>query len=170
MAPRRSRRTFRSQHAQRGAVLYIALIMLVLLAMLGVIGMQVSGLQERMAYNYRTLNVAFQNAEERARTAECFVEATVNRTATACTAATINPICDDGFDASDWAKTKAAAAAAAGAVNVRAIGQCISGNSSLGMGRTPIEEDPNPVFQITAFDTDGAAASANAAVDTIFRP
>jgi len=169
-----ARQNFRSQPQssgrQQGAVLYVALIMLVLLAMLGVIGMQVSGLQERMAYNYRTLNAAFQNAEAGARTAECFVEATVNRKSTACAAATINPICDDGFDASDWAKTKAASGSAAPAVNVRAIGQCISGNSSLGMGRTPIEEDPNPVFQVTAFATDGTAASATAAVDTIFRP
>ena len=170
MVCRNPRRRFHSSRSQRGAVLYIALIMLVLLAMLGVIGMQVSGLQERMAYNYRTLNLAFQNAEAGARTAECFVEATVNRTSTTCASVPINPICDDGFDASDWAKTKAAAGAATGAVNVRAIGQCISGNSSLGMGRTPIEEDPNPVFQVTAFDTDGTAASATAAVDTIFRP
>ena len=38
---------------QRGAVLYVALIMLLLLAMIGVVGLQVTGLQERMSSNYR---------------------------------------------------------------------------------------------------------------------
>ena len=170
MKPLRSLTRSPSPGLQRGAVLYIALIMLILLALLGVIGLQVSGLQERMAYNYRTLNLAFQNAEAGARTAECFVEATGNRTATACPAVAIQPICDDGFDASTWAQGRVAAATPAAAANVRAIGQCISGNSSLGMGRIPIEEDPNPVFQITAFDTDNSDSGATAAVDTIFRP
>lgn len=164
------RREFRRPRAQRGAVLYIALIMLILLALLGVIGMQVSGMQERMAYNYRTLNLAFQRAEASARSAECFVESTVNRTATTCPTVAIQPICDDGFDASTWAQARAAVQPTADALNVRAIGKCISGNSSLAMGGAE-EEDPNPVFQVTAFANDGTPANgASAAVDTIFRP
>jgi len=54
-------------------------------------------------------------------------------------------------------------------VSLRAIGPCISGNSGLDMGIGPINEDPNPVYQVTVYATN-AAATANAAVDTIFRP
>ena len=53
--------------AQRGVVLYVALVMLLLLALLGITAMQVTGLQERMTSNYRSTNMAFQNAEGRAR-------------------------------------------------------------------------------------------------------
>lgn len=160
----------RSHSKQNGAVLYIALIMLVLLALLGVVGLQVSGLQERMAYNYRTLNLAFQRAEARAREAECFVEGTVNRVVTACAAVTVEPVCDKPFDASSTAQGWAAAEPAVDALSVRSIGKCIAGNSSLGMGRQPENEDPNPVFQVTVFSNDGVGQSAGAAVDTIFRP
>jgi hypothetical protein len=39
------------------------------------------------------------------------------------------------------------------------------------MGGKPESEDPNPVYQITAYSTDVATApSADASVDTIFRP
>jgi type IV pilus assembly protein PilX len=151
-------------------VLYIALIMLILLALLGIVGMQVTGLQERMSFNYRSANVAFQNAEAEAREIECFVEATVNRTATTCPEVPIVPICDDSFDASSWAETNAGAATPAEQLNVRAIGQCISGNTSLRMGEE-LDEDPNPVYQVTVFSTDAPLNSgAVAAVDTIFRP
>lgn len=164
------RRPFRSPQKQRGAVLYVALIMLILLALIGVAGMQVTGLQERMAYNYRTLNLAFQNAEANARSAECFIESQVNRTATTCASVPVNPICDDGFDASAWALARSTATPMVAGVNVRAVGQCMAGNTSLRMGEK-LEEDPNPVYQVTAFSIDDPAnAGANAAVDTIFRP
>lgn len=170
MTPASRSRRFRAPSRQKGAVLYIALIMLILLALLGVAGMQVSGLQERMAYNYRTLNLAFQRAEARARESECFVESIVNRTATGCTAVVIEPLCDAPFDSSSWAQARAAAEPSAEAVNVRSIGQCISGNSGIGMGRQPENDDPNPVFQVTVFSNDGVGQGAGSAVDTIFRP
>lgn len=170
MAHLPARRFATAPRSQRGAVLYVALIMLILLALLGIAALQVSGLEERMASNYRTLNRAFQATEERARDAECFVESTVNRRTATCTAVTINPICDDGFDASSWAQARSAVQPSVDATNVRAIGQCIAGNASLAMGRTPVEEDPNPVFQITAFSSDPSGTNASAAIDTIFRP
>lgn len=157
---------------QRGAVLYIALIMLVLLALLGVVGMQVTGLQERMSSNYFAVNQAFQFAEEEAREAECSVEAIVNRVpAAGCasvTTASIDQVCDNGFDVAQWAGSKQMAPNSQ-AVNVRLIGRCISGNTSLDVGTGPISEDPNPVYQISAYATN-PAATAEAAVDTIFRP
>ncbi len=155
-------------HRQAGAVLYVALIMLVLLALLGIAGMQVTGLQERMSSNYRSANLAFQNAEALARSTECGIEDVVNRTSSGCPTVSDINVCDKPFDAPDWAgdlrphdgeKT-----------NVRLIGPCISGNSSLGMGEA-VNEDANPIYQITAYNTDTSDDSAaDAAVDTIFRP
>jgi type IV pilus assembly protein PilX len=66
MKPSVSRR-FQGRTQQRGAVLYVALIMLILLALLGVVGMQVAGMQERMAANYRAANMAFQASERAGR-------------------------------------------------------------------------------------------------------
>lgn len=160
---------FTSRRGQRGAVLYVALIMLILLAMIGVVGMQVTGMQERMSSNYRSANLAFQNAEGDARRVECFVEATVNRTATTCPTVPIDT-CSGAFDASGWAQGQAFATPAADRVSLRAIGPCISGNTSLGMG-SELDEDPNPIYQITVYATDLPVASgADAAIDTIFRP
>ncbi|TWI00212.1 type IV pilus assembly protein PilX [Luteimonas cucumeris] len=157
---------------QRGAVLYIALIMLILLALIGVVGMQVSGMQERMSANYRAGNLAFQRSEGTARNAECVLEDIVNRTTTAgcnaLAAADIEQVCDNGFDPGEWAEGQTLASAPV--VNARLIGPCISGNSDLDMGG-PINEDPNPIYQVTAYSTDfDENPSAGAAIDTIFRP
>lgn len=156
---------------QRGAVLYVALIMLILLALIGIVGMQVSGLQEKMSANYRNVNMAFQNAEEQVREAECFVEAQVNRTASACTAVDINPVCDTGFDATNWAAGRAVTDPVESGLSIRAIGECIIGDGSVLAGASPVSENPNPVYQITAYSTDTVVnPSADAAIDTIFRP
>lgn len=173
----RSAQGSRASRRQRGAVLYVALIMLVLLALLGIIGMQVAGMQERMAASYRAVNVAFQNAEGVARLAECGLEDVVNRTSTG-GCPTVNPeqICDDDFDPMDWAEGLNLAVPSA--TNTRLIGPCISGNTALDMGG-PINEDPNPIYQVTAFATDGVnlgsppdvgTSSSSVAIDTIFRP
>jgi len=70
-----------SRRHQQGAVLYVALIMLILLALLGIAGMQVAGMQEKMASNYRAVNRSFQNTEGVVRTAEATATAVFNRTA-----------------------------------------------------------------------------------------
>lgn len=158
---------------QRGAVLYVALIMLILLALIGIIGMQVAGMQERMSANYSAVNVAFQRSEALARNTECVLEDIVNRTTTAgcnaITAADVDQICDDGFDPGDWVRSNSLAAGRA--MNARLIGPCISGNANVAMGGA-INEDPNPIYQVTAYQTDSNPpnATAAAAIDTIFRP
>ncbi|MEL1263763.1 pilus assembly PilX family protein [Pseudoxanthomonas putridarboris] len=169
---RRHPSSFPSARSQQGAALYVALIMLLLLALIGIVGMQVAGMQEKMSANYRNVNLAFQNAEAQARQAECSVEAQVNRTAVAgCGATNVEQMCDNGFDATSWAAQRAMDDPLANTQMVRSVGKCISGNSSLAMGVQPESEDPNPVFQISAYATDYAAnPSADAAVDTIFRP
>ena len=155
---------------QEGAALYVALMILVLLALIGIVGMQVAGIQERMAANYMATNQAFQAAEADVRLRECFIEGVVNRDG-ACGAgsAPIQQLCDDGFDPSDWAAGLSTLVPQANWVSIREIGQCISGNASLDMGTGPVSEDPNRVFQVTTYAIN-PAATANAAVETIFRP
>ncbi|MFC0153965.1 PilX N-terminal domain-containing pilus assembly protein [Xanthomonas dyei] len=164
-----SKRSAQLKYRQSGAVLYVALIMLILLALIGIAGMQVTSLQERMAFNYRSTNVAFQNAERLARSTECGVENLVNRTNVGgCDAISDIKVCDQVFDATSWAMGLKPNIGPN--KNVRLLGPCISGNSSLGMGEA-VNEDPNPVYQVTAYNADGVDSdAADAAVDTIFRP
>ena len=65
-----SKPPFAGPRRQGGAALYVALIMLILMALIGIVGMQVAGLQERMAANFLNVNLAFQNAEAGARVTE----------------------------------------------------------------------------------------------------
>ena len=58
---------------QSGIVLIISLIMLLLLTLIGVTSMQVTGLEEKMAGNFRDQNIAFQAAESTLKEAEIFV-------------------------------------------------------------------------------------------------
>ncbi len=168
--PRRPRPRTSLPRRQGGAALYVALMMLILLALIGIVGMQVAGLQERMAANYLAVNQAFQTAEADLRERECYVEGVVNRDGACAGGATdISQTCDDGFDAANWAQQMSVVVPQENRVSIRSIGACISGNSSLDMGTQPMNEDPNPVFQVTVYATN-AASTANAAVDTIFRP
>lgn len=172
-----SSRGYSSRSRQQGAVLYVALIMLVLLALIGIVGMQVAGLQERMAANYRTVNLAFQNTEALARSTECGLErlnevpdvaagncAIVNRSE-------IATRCDDGYDAGVWADARVLANAPAR--NIRQIEGCIIGESEIAMGLTQEQGGGlQPIYQITTYQTDtngGANPTSAAAVDTIFK-
>lgn len=168
--PSSRRRPFVAQARQQGAVLYVALIMLVLLALLGVIGMQVAGMQERMAAGYRATNMAFQNAEGAARSAENAVENIANRKDAGANptvaSADISQQCDDGFDPSAWvAKTKLGSKPA---IYVREIQGCIQGEGALDMGKSV--EKPTPVYQITTYAGDTTSdATSRAAIDTVFK-
>lgn len=177
--PRMTHKLKAKKGNQKGAVLYIALIMLILLALIGIVGMQVAGMQERMSANYRAVNVAFQSAEGVARETECGIEDLVNRTSTSgCAAVIPSQICDDGFDSGDWARDRQMSEIRR--VNARLIGPCISGNTALDMGGA-VNEDPSPIYQITAYATDAAdldpgvgvarpGPTSAATIDTIFRP
>lgn len=63
-----------SLHKQKGVVLAISLIMLLLLTLIGTTGMQVTGLEEKMAGNYRDQSLAFQSAEAALRAGEQRIE------------------------------------------------------------------------------------------------
>jgi type IV pilus assembly protein PilX len=164
-------RSYASRAQQRGAVLYVALIMLILLALIGIVGMQVAGMQERMAANYRAVNVAFQNTEALTRVTECGLEVlndVVRPGCAAVNAAAVQGNCQDGFDAAG--AVRALTLADAPWVNIRQIEQCIDYEASIEMGNA---EQPLPIYQITTYQSDDTDATPNptsaAALDTIFR-
>lgn len=155
---------------QRGAVLYVVMIMLILLALLGIAGMQVAGMQEKMASNFRSVNRSFQNTEGVVRSAEGTIEAIANRTTlpdgSMVDVADIAQRCDDGYDPVAWGKEQSIDAAPA--VNVRQIDTCIVGEASLDMGR-PLDPT-SPVYQITGFSADDPdAATSSVVIDTVFK-
>lgn len=159
-----------SRHSQSGVVLYIAMILLLLLAMLGIVGMRVTALQERMSANYRSANLAFQNTEATIRATECAIEDRVNRSVTkGCGAVPVAITgCEDAFDAPTWAMSLNAKKGKQ--IHIRSIGRCIAGFGSIAQGK-PINEDANPVYQVSAYDTDSQDENAaNSAIDTIIRP
>lgn len=154
-----------SRH-QRGAVLYIALIMLVLLAMIGIIGMQVTGMQERMSSNYRATNLAFQNAEESARDVENTIQAAL--TSPTGTFAADQEACSPTYDPLTWAEAPARMSAT-NATFTRRIDKCFPA-SSLKMGAKKNEETGN-VYQITALRADdNVNKTSDAVIDTVFIP
>jgi len=59
---------------QSGVILVVSMIMLLLLTLIGITGMQVTGLEEKMAHNSVDKNKAFQAAEAALRDAERFIE------------------------------------------------------------------------------------------------
>lgn len=59
---------------QSGAVLAISLIILLLLTLIGITATQVTGLEEKMAGNFRDRNLAFQAAETALRAGEAEIE------------------------------------------------------------------------------------------------
>lgn len=160
-----------SARKQRGAVLYVALMMLVLLALIGITALQVTGLQERMTASYRSTNLAFQNAEGRARGKEADLQRQVQSGGGE--AIDIDEaFCANSFDPSAWATTlKYANPLPAKLSYTRRIDQCVSGGSGIGMGTAPISENTNLIFQVTAYAVDrGTNPGSDAVIDTIFVP
>lgn len=160
-------------HSQSGAVLYVALIMLVLMALIGIVGMQVTGMQERMAANYRAANIAFQSAENRLRTAECTVQDLEDGATTpGCNILTESDIrrqCNDGYDIDTW--LSGLNVSSAPAVSVRQIDECIVGESSVAQGIGPLGNvTPIRIYQVTVYDVDSETnRTSAAAIDSVYK-
>lgn len=147
---------------QRGAVLYVALIMLILLAMIGLIGMQVTGMQERMAANYLRGNLAFQNAEASARNVEAAIDTALSGGGIY---AADQEVCDPIFDPLTWANGITAAQKS----YTRRIDKCFA-SSSLVVGQKENEETGN-IYEVTALASDdNANAAASSVINTVFIP
>lgn len=148
---------------QRGAALYVALIMLILLALIGIVGMQVTGLQERMAANYLRVNVAFQAAEASAREVERSIStALFGGTGTF---AANQEVCEPVFDPLTWADGLTATSAS----YTRRIDHCFPA-SSRRIGERRNEETGN-IYEVNAVDSDDDVnPSASAVISTVFIP
>jgi len=150
---------------QRGIALYIALILLLLLTLLGLAAVQVTTMQERMAGNYRTLNLAFQNAESRVRDSELAIGRTVNTGS----APTMTDNTCAGFDIDSWANLVDVPNATATAVRTRRVDRC-SGTSSGKYGQK-VNDDTNSIYQITGAASDRATDGSTVVVlETVFIP
>ena len=153
---------FVAPRRQNGAVLYVALIILILLALLGVAGMQVTGMQERMAANYLRTNLAFQNAEADARSMESTIETTL---AGGETYSADQEECSPIFDPLTWADGTSDAKAS----YTRRLDKCFAASSAR-VGERQNEETGN-IYQITGLASDEPTnPSASTVVDTIYIP
>ncbi|MBT4162161.1 MAG: hypothetical protein HOC70_15005 [Gammaproteobacteria bacterium] len=63
---------------QQGVALFLTLTILLILTILGVSSIQTTSMQERMARNYRDVNIAFQGAEAAVAEAEEYLESITN--------------------------------------------------------------------------------------------
>lgn len=147
---------------QSGAVLYVALIMLILLALIGIVGMQVTGMQERMSSNYANINIAFQNTEARVRQVEASIQAAL--TGAGGVFATSQETCSPTYDPLTWANSLPDAAS--DETFTRRLDKCFPA-SSVKMGAKQNEETGN-IYEITAYRT--AGDGTNAVIDTVFVP
>lgn len=163
---------FRPPARQRGAVLYVALMMLVLLALIGVTALQVTGLQERMSANYRSTNMALQNAEALTRQTELDLDRQVNSAGKE-NLVVDEPFCSAAFDPTRWAAQMNFVKPTPKPSHTRRIDECVAGTGSTAMGTGPVTENTNLIFQVTAYATDrasGSNPSSDAVIDTIFIP
>jgi type IV pilus assembly protein PilX len=164
------RSSYNFPNRQRGAVLYVALIFLVLLSLLGVVGMQVAALQERMASNYRAVNIAFQRAEGLARQVEVQVNAD-SRFSPRAGERDEERRCDDPnpVRGSSWADVRANDDDPDTALVATRLNECTPG-FSIAQGTAPVNEKPM-IWQVSAFSTDQKAApTSDAAIETVFMP
>ncbi|WP_261843462.1 pilus assembly PilX family protein [Aliamphritea ceti] len=63
--------------SEKGAVLVVSFIILVVMTVIGLAGMEITGLEEKMAGNARDRNIAFQAAEAALREGEDYLESQV---------------------------------------------------------------------------------------------
>ncbi|MEH6415412.1 pilus assembly PilX family protein [Pseudomonas sp. CGJS7] len=171
-ANQRHRRQGRAAvRTQRGAALFVALIMLILMALIGVAALQVTALVERMSFNYSASQLAFENAEARARGREADLDRQFKSNGTELIQVDTS-YCQQAFSADTWAEGKNFVSPPSEKLSsyTRRIDQCISGYSSIKLGEAE-NKSPSPVFQITAYATDkSGTANSDAVIDTIFIP
>ena len=162
-----SKWSFAGPRRQRGAALYVALIMLILMALIGIVGMQVAGLQERMAANFLNVNLAFQNAEAGARVTERAIDTALSSPTG--TYAANQEACETSFDPVTWADG-VVDADSEGTSYTRRIDRCTPGGGSNNEGG-PLNDDTDNTYEVTtlaASHDDNAASSA--VVSTVYIP
>lgn len=137
--------------------------MLILMAMIGIIGLQVTGMQERMAANYLRVNQAFQNAEATARGTEREIETRLFGAAGTYTAD--QETCAPIFDTVTWADGLTDPEG----TYTRRIDRCFP-SSSRRVGAKKNEETGN-IYEVNALASDSdTGPSASAVISTVFIP
>jgi type IV pilus assembly protein PilX len=159
-------RPFHRPSRQRGAALFVGLMLLILLALIGIAGMQTSTLQERMAGNYRTQVLAFQNAETEVRRAEREILRTVNANGVYLADAVDCGLSPAATAASGWTP----ATLTGGRQFVIEQSACTPGWSTPEVGL--IENDKiDPLYVVAAAATDRPAnATAISVIETVYIP
>jgi type IV pilus assembly protein PilX len=151
---------------QRGAALFVGLILLILLALIGLASMQSTLLQERMAGNFRTVNLAFQNAEETLRLAEGRIQANANANLA------FQPDRQDcaPIDYGTWLPPIAGAPSPAPATQTQKLDQCIATWTGGEFGQ-PRNVKVDDLYRVSSFAPDaGGSRAASAVVDSIYIP
>ncbi len=150
---------------QRGIALYIALIMLLLLSLLGLAAVQVSTMQERMAGNFNTLNLSFQNAEAQIRSSEFNLKSQVDGTGAFLAPLGGNACSNQEVDI--WAGTLAATQAAAACITEVANAP----SDSLVQGQDALNlEFPSFRLYASAADRGVTNSSTVTVLETVFIP
>lgn len=149
---------------QRGAALFVGLILLILLALIGLSAMQSTLLQERMAGNYRLVNLAFQNAEDFVRQAEGRIQADASANiAHAPDAVDCTPV-----DYGAWVPAQAAAGAPAN--RTQKVDQCIATWTGGEFGQ-PRNVKVDDMYRVSSFAPDAPGSNAaTAVVETVYIP
>lgn len=151
---------------QRGAALFVGLILLILLALIGLASMQSTLLQERMAGNFRLVNLAFQNAEEQLRAAEGRIQADAN----ANLAFQPDRVDCAPIDYSTWLPPLAGAPSPAPAAQTQKMDQCIATWTGGEFGQ-PRNIKVDDLYRVSSFAPDaGGSRAASAVVDSVYIP
>ena len=149
---------------QRGMALYVALIMLLLLTLLGLAAMQVSTMQERMAGNFNTLNMAFQNGELEARANEYAIQQALNANTP------FNQLCAID-DVGAWASQRSPGDGAQRCALRVSAASAATGGSLVSSGSADEVNTLTDYYRVVAAGVDrGQNASTVIVVETIFIP
>lgn len=149
---------------QRGAALFVGLVLLILLALIGLAAMQSTLLQERMAGNFRLVNLAFQNAEENVRIAEGRIQADAYANL-----AHVPDVVDcAAIDYGEWIPAQAVTAAPQ--TRTQKVDQCIATWTGGEFGQ-PRNVKVDDMYRVSSFAPDATGSTAaTAVVDTIYIP
>lgn len=153
-----------SRRHQRGAALFVGLILLILMALIGLSAMQSTLLQERMAGNFRLVNLAFQNAEEAVRVAEGRIQADAN----ANLAHAPDAVDCASIDYGAWIPAQAATAAPQN--RTQKVDQCIATWTGGEFGQ-PRNVKVDDMYRVSSFAPDApGSTAATAVVETVYIP
>jgi type IV pilus assembly protein PilX len=149
---------------QQGAALFVGLILLILMALIGLAAMQSTLLQERMAGNFRLVNLAFQNAEEAVRVAEGRIQADAN----ANLAHAPDAVDCAAIDYGAWIPTQAATRLPQD--RTQKVDQCIATWTGGEFGQ-PRNVKVDDMYRVSSFAPDAAGSTAaTAVVETVYIP